>query len=101
MVSMLFSSPFSSSPFLSRMLNILFYFIISASYISFLIFPFFPFFKLYIFFIYISNAIPKVHYTLPPALLPNPPTPASWPWHSPVLGNIIFSRPRDSPPIGG
>jgi hypothetical protein len=22
----------------------------------------------------------------PPALLPNPPTPASWPWHSPVLG---------------
>jgi hypothetical protein len=31
----------------------------------------------------------------PPALLPNPPTPASWPWHSPVLGHI---RPRASPP---
>jgi hypothetical protein len=23
----------------------------------------------------------------PPALLPNLPTPASWPWHSPVLGS--------------
>jgi hypothetical protein len=28
------------------------------------------------------------------ALLPNPSTPASWPWHSPVLGHIIFTRPR-------
>jgi hypothetical protein len=36
-------------------------------------------FLLDIFLIYISNAIPKVPYTLPPALLPNPPTPASWP----------------------
>jgi hypothetical protein len=39
-----------------------------------------------IFFIYISNAIPKAP---PPALLPNPPTPASWPWHSPVLGHMV------------
>jgi hypothetical protein len=52
------------------------------------------------FFIYISNAIPKVPYT-PLALLPNPPTPASWPWHSPVLGHMIFERPRASPPIDG
>jgi hypothetical protein len=37
----------------------------------------------------------------PPALLPIPPTPTSWPWHSPVLGNIIFARPRASPPIDG
>jgi hypothetical protein len=37
----------------------------------------------------------------PPALLSNPPTPASWLWHSPVLGNIIFTRPRASPPIDG
>ena len=37
----------------------------------------------------------------PPALLPNPPTPASWPWHSPVLGHIIFARPRASPPKDG
>jgi hypothetical protein len=34
-----------------------------------------------------------------PDLLTNPPTPASWPWHSPVLGHIIFTRPRASPPI--
>jgi hypothetical protein len=34
-------------------------------------------------------------------LLPNPPTPASWPWHSPVLGHIIFARPRTSPPNDG
>jgi hypothetical protein len=36
-----------------------------------------------------------------PALLPNTPTPASWPWHSPVLGHMIFTRPRASPPIDG
>jgi hypothetical protein len=49
-----------------------------------------------IFFIYISNAILKVPYTLPstPALLPYPPTPTSWFWHSSVLGHIIFARPR-------
>jgi hypothetical protein len=39
-------------------------------------------------------------YTLP-ALIPNPHTPASWPWHSPVLGHMIFSRPRASPPMDG
>jgi hypothetical protein len=37
---------------------------------------------------------PPIHF---PALLPNPPTPASWPWHSPVLGHMIFARPRASP----
>jgi hypothetical protein len=36
-----------------------------------------------------------------PALLSNPPTPTSWPWHSPVLGHIIFTRPRASPPNNG
>jgi hypothetical protein len=36
-----------------------------------------------------------------PALLPNPPTLASWPWHSPVLGHIIFARPRAPPPNNG
>ena len=51
-------------------------------------------FSLDIFFIYISNAIPKVPYTLPAPLLPYPPTPTSWPWHSPVLGHIKFARPR-------
>jgi hypothetical protein len=28
------------------------------------------------------------------SLLPYPPTPASWPWHSPVLGHTKFARPR-------
>jgi hypothetical protein len=37
----------------------------------------------------------------PPTLLPNPPTPTSWPWHSPVLGHMIFARPRASPPVDG
>jgi hypothetical protein len=59
--------------------------------------PFFPNFLLDIFFIYISNAIPKVPYTLPHTLLTNP----LWTWHFPVLGHIIFARPRASPPIDG
>jgi hypothetical protein len=53
-------------------------------------------FLLDIFFIYISNAIPKVSYTLPP------PRPASLPTHShflalafPILRHIKFARPRD------
>jgi hypothetical protein len=37
----------------------------------------------------------------PPALLPNPPTPASWPRHFPVLGHMIFTIPRASLPIDG
>jgi hypothetical protein len=37
----------------------------------------------------------------PLTLLPNPPTSASWPWHSPLLGHMIFARPRASPPIDG
>jgi hypothetical protein len=49
-------------------------------------------FLLDIFFIYISNAIPKVPYTS--SLLPYPPTPTYWPWHSPVLGHIKFAIPR-------
>ena len=64
-------------------------------------------FLLHIFFIYISNAIPFPSFhsenplTLPPPLLPNPPTSASWPWHSPVLGHMIFAIPRASPSIDG
>jgi hypothetical protein len=34
-------------------------------------------------------------------MLPNTPTPASCSWHSPVLGQIIFARPRVSPPNDG
>ena len=36
-----------------------------------------------------------------PALLANQPTPTSWSWHFPVLGHIIFRRPRASPPNEG
>jgi hypothetical protein len=54
----------------------------------------FSFFLLDIFCIYISNAIS--------ALLPYPPTPVSWPWHSPVLGHIKFAIPRGlSMPVPG
>ena len=50
-------------------------------------------FLLVIFFIYISNDISKVPYTFPLACTLTHPFP-SWPWHSPVLGHIIFARPR-------
>jgi hypothetical protein len=44
---------------------------------------------------YISNAIAKVLYILPPpTLLAYLLTPTSWPWHSPVLGLMKFARPR-------
>ena len=42
---------------------------------------------------------PKIAYSLPPPLLPNIPTTASWPWHFPILGHITFTGPRVSPPI--
>ena len=56
----------------------------------------FDFLKLGIYFIYISNAIPKVPHMLPHPL-PYPPTPNSWPWHSPVLKHIKFARPMGLP----
>jgi hypothetical protein len=37
----------------------------------------------------------------PRTLLSNPQTPTSWPWHSPVLRHIIFTRPKASHPIDG
>jgi hypothetical protein len=37
----------------------------------------------------------------PPTLLLNAPTPASWPWNSPVLGHMIFTRPKASSLIDG
>jgi hypothetical protein len=36
-----------------------------------------------------------------PTLLSNLPIPTSWPWYSPVLGHIIFARPRASHPSDG
>jgi hypothetical protein len=58
----------------------------------FLFFFIFQNFLLGIYFFYISNAIPKVPHTLPYPL-PYPPTPNSWPWHSPVLRHIKFAQP--------
>jgi hypothetical protein len=43
----------------------------------------------------------KVPYTTTPGLFYNPPTPTSWPWHSPVLEHIIFTRPSGYPPVNG
>jgi hypothetical protein len=37
----------------------------------------------------------KIPYSPPP----NPSTPASWPWHSPILGHRTLIRPRASPPV--
>jgi hypothetical protein len=54
----------------------------------------FVLFLLDIFFIYISNAIPKVPYSLPPHQFSYPLTPTSWPWFSPVLGHIKFATRR-------
>jgi hypothetical protein len=57
-------------------------------------------FLLDIFFIYISNAIPFPSFLSSlPALLPNLPTPPSCPWHYPVLGHIILTISRATPPI--
>jgi hypothetical protein len=33
------------------------------------------------------------------ALLTNPPTHASWPWHYPTRGHRAFTGPRVSPPV--
>jgi hypothetical protein len=43
----------------------------------------------------------KIPYPLLLTQHPNPPIPASWPWHSPILGHRIFTRPRASPFIDG
>jgi hypothetical protein len=91
-------SPAPAGPFFSFLFFSFLFF--SFLFFSFLFFSFLFFslfsslFLLDIFFIYISNAIPKVPYTLPPTLLPFPPTPTSLPWLSPVLGHIKFAIPR-------
>jgi hypothetical protein len=45
--------------------------------------------------------MPKAPIPSSPALLSNPPTPTSWPWHYPVLGHIMFTLPRAYPPTDG
>jgi hypothetical protein len=60
------------------------------------------------YFIYISNVSPfpsspppaqKSPILSPLPLLPNTPTPASWPRQSPISGHRTFTEPRASPPI--
>jgi hypothetical protein len=58
-------------------------------------------FLLDIFFIYISNAIPKVPYTLPQSCSPTHPLPLPGPGIPMYCGHMIFSIPRASPPIDG
>ena len=41
----------------------------------------------------------KISYLSLFPLLPNPPAPAFWAWHSPILGHRTFTGPRTSPPI--
>jgi hypothetical protein len=56
------------------------------------------FFNLCIFiryFLYIHfKCYPESSIYPPTTLVPYPPTSASWPWHSPVLGHIKFEIPR-------
>jgi hypothetical protein len=58
------------------------------------------FFKIFIrYFLHLHfKCYPESPLYPPPVLLPNPPTPTSWPWYSPLLGHIIFARPRASLP---
>jgi hypothetical protein len=47
------------------------------------------------YFLYIHfKCYPKSSLYPPSALLPYPPTPSSWSWHSSVLGHIKFAIPR-------
>jgi hypothetical protein len=47
------------------------------------------------YFLYIHfKCYPESSLYPPPTLFSYPPTPTSWPWHSPVLGHIKFARPR-------
>jgi hypothetical protein len=41
----------------------------------------------------------KIRYLSPLPLLPNPPTPTSWPRHFPILGHRTLAGPRASPPV--
>jgi hypothetical protein len=53
------------------------------------------FFLIIRYFLYIHfKCYPKSSLYPPPTRLPYPPTPTSWPWHSPVLGHIKFARSR-------
>jgi hypothetical protein len=58
---------------------------------SFIFFLFFLFIRYFLYIHY--KCYPKSSLCPAPSLLPYPPTPASWPGHSPVLGHIKFAIP--------
>jgi hypothetical protein len=65
-----------------------------APYSILLFFFFFPIFFI-IYFLHLHfKCYPESPLYPPATLLPYPPTPISWAWHSPVLGHIKFARPR-------
>jgi hypothetical protein len=75
----------------------------SFLFFSFLLFSllfFFLFFSYFIhflirYFLYMHfKCYPESSLYPPSTLLPYSPTPASWPWHSPVRGHIKFAIPR-------
>jgi hypothetical protein len=68
------------------------------------LFSFFFLIRYFLYLHFLVNVIPFPSFLSenplsPPPLLPNPPTPASWPWQSPILGHRTFTGPRASPPI--
>jgi hypothetical protein len=78
------------------------FFFFSFLFSSFLFFSFlffsFLFFSTRYFLHLLFKCYPTSPIYPPPALFPNPPTPAIRHWHSPILGHIIFTKTRASPP---
>jgi hypothetical protein len=70
----------------------------SGTHIFFLIF--FIYFIRYFLYIHFK-CYPESSLHTPSTLLPYPPTPPSWPWHSPALSHINFAMPRGSLPRDG
>jgi hypothetical protein len=69
------------------------------SVVYFFFFFFFQFFIRYFLHLHFKRYPKSPLYPFP--LLPYPPLPTSWPWHSPVLGHIKFARPRGHLPNDG
>ena len=68
-----------------------YFFKVSIGYFIYLHFLFW-FFRYFLYIHFKCYSESSLYY--PPALLPYPPTPNSWPWCSPVLGHIKFAIPR-------
>jgi hypothetical protein len=86
--------------FVSFLTTLFFVNILSCTPIPYILCPFFffvvvAFFSIFIrYFLHLHfKCYPESPLYPPRTLLPYPPTPTSWPWHSPVLGHIKFARP--------